>query len=107
MSLSVLRRLLRYAARRGQVAKGTPTILRQLNDELLEDVATRAAEHAKEGRINVEDVIAAWRERVIMTNDHDAPDGGPPLAFGSPIQCFSGPSSTDNPTYKYPDNPLL
>ena len=105
ISLSVLRRLLRWAARCGQVSRGAPKVLQQLNDELLEDVATRAAELAEDGRIDVPDVVVAWRERVFMTDDNAAHGEGPQTAFLSPTICFSGPSSTDSRELIYTGNP--
>lgn len=104
ISVPILRRLLQYCTGR-QVSRDAVATLRQLNDELLQTVACRIGDGTEDGRVTVEDVVAAWSELVKYPKDHDAHGGGPPTAFVSPTTCFSGPPSTENPTHIYPDNP--
>lgn len=93
-SRSALRRLLKEAAEGVQVSKDAIEVLGRLNEELLEEVAERAAEireEAEAGRVDVEDVLQAWRERVNTREDYHNDDGGPRLHVGRQTHASLAP----------------
>jgi hypothetical protein len=67
------------------VSKDAVEILGRLSDELIVHIAERAVELSIEvgaKRVDVEDVLQAWMEKVIIKEDVSTDDGGPRLHVG-------------------------
>lgn len=110
-SRPALRRVLREAADGGQVSRNAVEVLGRLTDELIVRMADRAVRISVEAgarRVDVEDVLQAWRESIIITDDDDDDGGGPQIACDSPIHASLAPRShADNPAAIYNENSIL